>query len=683
MTLAHLTIAAPLTFTTRISSPFTFALSIALVSFAAGCSVSPPSRWDTTGSATGTSDPNAAPASGPTTSGTGSVTGTSAPSNGTPSAPGVIVQGDGGAGDAAGNAGPGASSEGGAAPPPQTRGASVPYWEYEAEDPSAATTTGTILPKSTTFGDVAAEASGRSAVKLQGAGQYVSFVLAHPTNSIVVRFSIPDAPSGGGQTATLGLYVNGVRQDLKLTSRYAWTYGDADAQGIGSENPAAGTPHHFYDEAHALFTEVPAGATIKLQEDAQDTAGSYVVDLVDFEDVAPPLPQPAGSLSITDYGATPDDGTDDSAAIKKAIADAQAQNKVLWIPRGTFDQPSNPGGLNFANTPKLLVSGVTIRGAGMWYSVLQGFGAQFEVSGNNNQFFDFAVFGDVTYRDDTEGWQGFDGPAGTGSWMENVWIEHETVGWWLGKGAFQGQVTQPLTNGLVIHGIRVRDTYADGVNMADATSNSTVEQSSFRNTGDDSVVTWSYASDGPTPCQGNKFEFNTVQTVWRANCFALYGGSDNTVENNTCADTSNYSGLFIATTGGFNVIPFGGTTTIARNTLTRAGGYHASYDYNGMGALKVFSDGKAINANISIEDILIDSPVLAGIQFSGSQSIGGVVFNGVTIQNYGTEGIAVDSGSNGSAELDAVVVTGSAGVGLKNDAAAAFTIKRGSGDVGF
>ena len=586
-------------------------------------------------------------------------------------------------GPSRGGAGGAASGDGGDFPPAPARGAALPYWEYEAEDPAAATTTGTVLPVSTTFGDVAAEASGRSAVKLQGTGQNVSFALAHRANSIVVRYSIPDAPSGGGATATLGLYVNGVRQDLPLTSRYSWTYGDADAQGVGSESPSAGTPHHFFDEAHALFPEVPAGATIKLQQDAQDTAASYVVDLVDFEEVAAPLPQPAGSLSITDYGATPDDGSDDSAAITKAIAAATAQGKVLWIPKGTFDQPPNPGGLSAATTPKLRVSGVTLRGAGMWYSILRGFGAQFEVSGNDNQFYDFAVFGDVTYRDDTEGWQGFDGPAGTGSRMENVWIEHETAGWWLGKGAFPGQVTAPLTQGLVIHGVRVRDTYADGVNFADATSGSTVEQSSFRNTGDDSLATWSYAADGAVPCHGNVFQFDTVQTVWRANCFALYGGSDNSVVSSTCADTSNYSGVFIATTGGFDVIPFGGTTTVAHVTLTRAGGWHAQYDYNGMGALKIFADGKPIAGSIQIQDLLLDAPVLAGIQFSGSQAISGVVMNGIQVKGYGTEGIAIDSGSNGSAELDDVVVTGALDVGLKNDAAGTFTIHRGGGDTGW
>ncbi|HEY2515989.1 MAG TPA: hypothetical protein VGI39_34195, partial [Polyangiaceae bacterium] len=202
----------------------------------------------------------------------------------------------GGGGDA-GTTAPPASSTVDAAPPPASRGASLPYWEYEAE---AATTTGSVLPASRTFGDKAAEASGRSAVELDSTGQSVTFKTEHAANSIVVRYSIPDAPGGGGATATLGLYVNGTRKaSLPLTSRYSWTYGDADAQGSGSENPGAGTAHHFYDEAHLLLDEIPAGATVALQRDAQDSAAFYVIDLVDFEEVPAPLAQPGGSLSIT------------------------------------------------------------------------------------------------------------------------------------------------------------------------------------------------------------------------------------------------------------------------------------------------------------------------------------------------------------------------------------------------
>jgi hypothetical protein len=544
------------------------------------------------------------------------------------------------------------------------RGATVPYFEYEAE---AATTTGTVLPASRTFGEIASEASGRSAVRLDSVGQAVTFTLQHPANSIVVRYSIPD----GQSDVTLGLYVNGVRKtSLHLTARYSWTYGDADAQGAGSESTSAGTAHHFYDEAHALLDAVPAGATVTLKKDAQDSSPSYTIDLADFELVPAPLAQPAGSLSITDFGATPDDGSDDGAAIQRAIAAAQAQGKTLWIPNGTFNGSPKPAQ---APWPKLVVAGVTIRGAGMWYSTIQGFGAQFIVTGNNNQFYDFALFGDVTYRDDNMGWQGFDGPAGTGSRLENVWIEHQTVGFWVGKGGFVGPVTQALTDGP-----RIRDTYADGVNFADATKNSVVEQSSFRNTGDDSIATWSFSADGPLPTTNNTFRFNTVQAVWRANCLAVYGGQDNHIEDNTCADTSNYPGLMISTT--FSAIPFTGTTTAARNTLTRAGGMH--YNNQEFGALRFMADTQPIT-NVNVSDIAIESPTYSGIQFGGSENVSSVNIDGVTISDYGDSGIRINSESHGSAMANNVTVTGSLNKGLQNDAPSAFQMEKGNGNAGW
>jgi hypothetical protein len=602
----------------------------------------------------------------------------------------------------------------------------LPYWEYEAEDPTAATTTGTVLPFDNAEGVITSEASGRTAVKLQGTGQYVSFTLQHRASSIVVRYSIPDAPAGGGITATLGLYVGGVRQDLQLTSRYMYSYGsmatlDGDPS-IATKNPSNGLPHHFFDEAHTLFAqEMPVGTVIKLQQDAEDTAGSYVIDLVDFEDVAAPLAQPPGSISITDpaYGAVAGQtdaatAAGNQAAINKAIGAATAQGRVLWIPQGVFTmspQPADLQDVDYDQVPKLTITGsIDIQGAGMWYSVLQGFGAQFELKGNAETaspptplavtygFHDFALFGDVTWRQDSNsGWQGFDGPWGLDSTLENVWIEHENVGVWLGNGwDFATPLTSSLTQGLTIRGARIRDLYADGVNMADGTSGTTIEQTSVRNSGDDSLVSWSYQGDGNVPCSNNLVEFDTVQTVWHANCFALYGGTSNSFQNDTCADTANLSGMYIATTGAFDVIPFAGSNTILHNTLTRAGGVHGTDDYAGEGALMFFADSKPVTS-FEIEDMLIESPILAGIQFSGGSSVSNVTLSGITVQDYGAEGsvteggvtygaegIEIEGSVSGSAELDHVdVVSGAVNLPLKNDNGGAFTIVMGSGNTGW
>ncbi len=610
-----------------------------------------------------------------------------APGNGSSGSGGSNSSGSGGSNSSSDGGSSSSSSSGGSdstsggdGPPPATRGATVPYWEYEAE---SAVTNGTILAPSRTFGDVAAEASGRQAVRLDATGQNLQFTLQHATNSIVVRYSIPDAQPGSGTdptpatgASTLGLYVNGTRLvSLTMTSRYAWTYGTADAQDVGSNAPASGTAHHFYDETHAIFDDLPAGATIALQKDAQDTAAYYVIDLVDFEEIAAPLSQPAGSLSLTDFGAVPDDGNDDGPALQNAIDAAKTQGKVLWIPQGRFDILFTAAGVSSRH---INASGVTLAGAGMWYSVLSGFGAQFKMSGNNNRMSDFALFGDLTYRDDATGYQGFDGPWGTGSRAENLWIEHTNVGFWVGHGATSPPINAPLTDGFVVHGVRVRDTWADGVNFANATANSIVEQSTFRNTGDDSLATWSFSSDGPVPCKNDLFQFNTVQTVWRANCFAIYGGQDIQVEDNLCADTSNYPGLLISTT--FSPLPLTGTTAVLRNTLTRAGGPHYGQQY---GALRFFADAQPLGGTVNVSDLEIADPTFAGIQFAGTNTTSGVTLDDVTVTNYQTQGIWITSEASGSATVTNVSISGTPNVGLQNDASSAFTLTRGSGNSGF
>lgn len=175
---------------------------------------------------------------GGTTAGTGGVPAGFAGSSGTSagSSPNEPTHA-GGAPTAAGGA---TGSAGSDVASPAARGATLPYDEYEAE---SVPTTGVVLPASRRFGEVAAEASGRRAVRLEQPGQRIDFTLAHRANSVVVRYSIPDAP-GAENRATLGVYGARARKaSLQLTSRYSWTYGDEDAQGQASEQPSNGTPH--------------------------------------------------------------------------------------------------------------------------------------------------------------------------------------------------------------------------------------------------------------------------------------------------------------------------------------------------------------------------------------------------------------------------------------------------------
>ncbi len=573
--------------------------------------------------------------------------------------------GTGGSGGSADSTGDEAEGDSGAPelPPPPDRGANLPYWEYEAED---AATNAVIIGPSRAFGEIPAEASGRRAVRLESTGDHVTFAVEHPMNSIVVRYVIPDAPAGGGIEATLGLYVDGVRAaDLELTSRYAWIYG-------GESNSENNTPgegaHHFFDEVRLLIDEVQPGSTVTLQRDPGDDAAYYVIDLVDFELVAPPLDPPADSVSITDHGATSDDGTDDGPAIQAAIAAAQASGREVWIPAGTFHSA----------TQALETSGVTVRGAGMWHSNLRGERAMFRVSGDNNRFYDFAVTAEVTRRDDLSPDNAFDGPAGTGSRMERVWIEHVKVGWWVGKGAFPGVPAEPLTDGLIVSGVRIRNTFADGINLCNGTSHSVVEQSHLRNTGDDALATWSPTFDGPSAV-GNTFRFNTVQLPWRANCYALYGGTDLTIEDSVCADTVVYPGVLVATTGAFSPHPFGGTTQVRRTTLTRTGGPMYGQEH---GALKLFADANALT-DVVVEDLRIEDSTFSGIHVQGPSDLSSVDLSMIEIEGTATAGIHVEGNAQGSASASHVVVSGAAQGGLRDDSPGTFVFLMGDGNSGW
>ncbi|MFD5079929.1 CARDB domain-containing protein [Streptomyces sp. NPDC058371] len=564
------------------------------------------------------------------------------------------------------------------------RGAAVPYTEYEAED---GTYQGTLLTtdQKRTFGhtNFATESSGRKSVRLNSTGQYVQFTSTNSTNSIVVRNSIPDAAAGGGADATLSLYANGTFvQKLSLTSKYSWLYGTTD-DPEGLTNKPGTDARRLFDEAHALLTQTyPAGTTFRLQRDAGDTASFYIVDLIDLEQVAPPSSQPAGCVSITQYGAVPNDGLDDTDAIQRAVtADQNGQIDCVWIPSGQWrqeqkiltDDPLNRGDYN-----QVGIHDVTIRGAGMWHSQLYTLTPPQEAGGinhphegnfgfdidGNTKISDIAIFGSGTIRGgdgNAEGGVGLNGRFGQDTKISNVWIEHANVGVWVGRDYSNIPELWGPGDRLGFSGMRVRDTYADGINFTNGTRNSTVENSSFRTTGDDALAVWAnkYVKEQSVDIgHDNHFRNNTVQLPWRANGIAVYGGYDNTIENNLIYDTMNYPGIMLATD--HDPLPFSGQTLISNNGLYRTGGAFWNEDQE-FGAITLFAQGQNI-PGVVIRATDIHDSTYDGIQFkTGGGSIPNVQITDVTIDksNNGS-GILAMSGARGNATLNNVTITNSA-----------------------
>jgi hypothetical protein len=531
------------------------------------------------------------------------------------------------------------------------RGATVPFVEYEAE---AAATTGTKLAASRTADTLASEGSGRSAVTL-GGGQYVEFTLTAPANAVVLHYSIPDASGGTPYTAPLAVYVNGGKnQDLTLTNRYSWYYGSYPFTNTPTNNP-----HHFYDDVRTRFSStLGVGTKVRFQVDGG--GAQTTVDTVDFENVGAALAQPAGSLSLTSFGADPSGAADSGPAFDQGVAAASAQGKVLWIPPGTFTVNRH-----------VILNNVTVRGAGPWYSVVRGNGVG--MYGNyapnpsaNVKMYDFAIFGEVSERNDGDQVNAIGGSLGGGSVVSNIWMQHNKVGLWL-DGPFDG---------LTVTGNRILDQTADGLNLHDGISHVTVTNNFLRNTGDDGLAMWAENHAN----HDDAFTFNTVELPMLANNIAIYGGRDIQVTDNVVSDTQTQGGG-IHFANRFNAVQMAGTITAARNTTIRAGVLDPNWQF-GVGALWFDAQNGAVNANIQVTDTdLLDSSYEA-IQTVEGSSVTNVSFTNVRIDGTGT--FALQLQTTGSASFTNVTA---AHVGFSNPIYSclgnAFTITQGAGNSGW
>jgi hypothetical protein len=241
----------------------------------------------------------------------------------------------------------------------EKRGADIPWTTYEAENMKMS---GTVMGPTFNPFQVETESSGQKCVKLSSAGQYLEFTSTIQANTLVVRYSLPDNPSGTGKQSTLGIYKNGkLLQQHKISSAYSRLYGVYPF----TNNPEDGKPRNFYDELRLTDVQFEKGDIIRIQRDdrKEDDADYCIIDLADLENVASPLEAPSNSLSITDKSFMPGNATDDyTEAFRKCIAKAAETGKSVWIPAGTFKITGDI----------LLPSNVSIQGAGMWHSTLIG-----------------------------------------------------------------------------------------------------------------------------------------------------------------------------------------------------------------------------------------------------------------------------------------------------------------------
>ena len=503
------------------------------------------------------------------------------------------------------------------------RGANMPYDAYEAEDGTLGGGAAIVGPNRT-IGDLAGEASGRKAVTLNQTGAYVQWTSRNPTNTIVARFSIPD-----GTTSSINVYVNGtLNKTLPLSSKYAWLYGDETAPQNSGSNP-----RHIYDEANILLTgSFPAGSTIKLQKDGANS-GNIAIDFINLEQ-ASAIANPDATKYVVPTGF-------DQQSVQNALDTARQDTTKLgvYLPAGDYQVSS-----------KLQVYGRAIQviGAGPWYTRFftpttqtetdAGFRA--DSTANGSTFANFAYFGNYTIRIDGPG-KVFDFQNVSGVTIDNVWAEHVVCLYW---GA--------NTDNMVIKNSRIRDTFADGINMTNGSTGNLVDNNEARATGDDSFALFSAIDAGGSDEINNTYQNLTSILTWRAAGVAVYGGYANTFKNIYIADTLVYSGITISSLDfGYPMNGFGASppTVFDNISIVRAGGHF--WGAQTFPAIWCFSASKVFQG-IRVSNVDITDPTYSGIMFQtnyvGGQAqnpITDTTFTNITISGAQKSGDAYDAKS--------------------------------------
>ena len=436
-------------------------------------------------------------------------------------------------------------------------GAKLGYTTYEAEQGELKNGIVKNAPSSEAEHATAREASGQAYVDLP-TNASVSFIAQAEANAATIRYTVPDGESGKVEVKV----NNTVIGTLDLSSKSNWQYLDNYTYHPNDDikvhdTPAADRLARFqFDEVSQLFKEanIKVGDKVTITNIDSTPVG---IDLVDLEKAPDAIRQPENSVSITDFGAVANDGSDDYQAFMAAIESAKASKKSVYIPEGQFD---------FSRPISLYVpDGIKITGAGQWHTKLHflnteaakyddkgyasgGGGITFEPGSKDIDLGNLSMDSNLNSRhDEKANYKGISGTLGTGSSIHDIKIEHFEAGVWIGDYS----KNKPLnyTDGLTISNATIRNNFADGVNFAQGTSNSTVINSNIRGNGDDGLATWSshHENTNAHVAENNRFLNNTVELGWRAAGIGIFGGKGHEVANNLIKDNANWGGVRLNT----------------------------------------------------------------------------------------------------------------------------------------
>jgi len=482
----------------------------------------------------------------------------------------------------------------------------APYKRYEAN--LGVLTNGAVATsKSFNQADLQSEASDQVCVNMSGTNASIEWTTVEAADGLVIRYSVPN-----GQTATIGVY-NGATKvtTLTLTSIWSWESlwndGNQNSQGVVNKNPKM----RFDEVRYKLPTLIPESGSLKIVRES----GNLHIDFAELEPVPLPVSPPVGALIYTG------DGSNLRAFI------SSNGGKKIFIPSGVYNVSTQ---LYFG------ISNTSLHGAGMWYTQIN-----FTSTGDSNGGL-LANATDISYSDlylttdsasRSNSYKAINGVYTSGSTIKNVWAEHFECGAWIAQYSNGGP---SIADGFTMSYCRLRNNYADGINLCKGTSNSIVEHCSFRNNGDDDQAIW--CANGQE-CINNTYRYNTSENTWRASGLAIYGGKNNKGYNLIIKDNLEAG---IRVSNNFNGVGFNsaGSHDIYNVTMIACGTFNDLFN-SPVGAIDISNannaGNKIRNVNFSNIDILDSKNDAILIKRTNGSGINNLSFKNITINGTAKE----------------------------------------------
>ena len=542
-------------------------------------------------------------------------------------------------------------------------GASVPWTSYNETNYNSISNPSSIIQNSTgenfNIYEVSAEATNLACVNLSGTDSFIKWMATNSANALTLRYSLSSVLSG---TVTLGITGSSIDYyKIPVTNKQSWLYIDTTGTLHISATVNA-IPVKRYNESHILLNPpIEIGDYFEIRINSDDTP-IYFDTLETEETVQISNPNVNDYFNVKDYpfNAQGDGITDDTTSINTCFLSAFFSNKNVYIPTGTY----------MLSAELVCPPNTIIQGAGMWYTNMIFFltGGEsrggFAGNGTNIQLKDLYLKGSQ-YNRATGGYHGIKGIWGNNSLIKNVWVEQTETGAWIGD--FQNNSN--IAKYLLIEDCRFRNTFADGVNLAQGTSFSNVNNCHFRGLGDTGLASWSSGKQrGKPAAQKNVFSFNTIENVWRDTGIGIFGGQghkiyNNLIRNQVAGSGMRFNTLFvysnsIQTGHNFGSLPIEVYNNTLLNILT--GDY--SYGFND-GAISLQTSYASVSA-INFNNNHVQNAHYSAIQFFdfppeyippeglSARSFSGINFRKTYISNIGNVCVSILSSASGSSSFD-------------------------------